>query len=403
VYHGWRVVSVCFVAAVFTWGLGVFGASVYLSEVVNVQGWSVAVVSGAVTGFYLTNALTLPVVGGVISRWGARPAIVGGSVLLAVGVALVGQVREPWQLYAAFICMGLGYAGMSVTSLSAAVAPWFERQQGRSIALALTGASFGAMVVVPVLVLSIGAFGFARATLGAAIIVSVVVLPLAWVVLRWRGPQALGLLPDGDGVAAGAGADTVSRAPWSVSRQAALRTWALWSTALGFAIALVMQVGFLTHHVSLAAPMLGATGAGWLVGATGMAALLGRLVLARVADGVDLRLYTAGLLLVQTCSLGSMAWLGGASALVIASLIYGFCLGQITTLSPIIVRREFGPASFAAIYAVAGMAIQLCSAFGPALYGLGRDVFGSYDPVLAVAGAGEFIALLVIVSGRAAR
>ena len=31
--HGWRVVAFCSLAAVFTWGLGVFGASVYLHEV----------------------------------------------------------------------------------------------------------------------------------------------------------------------------------------------------------------------------------------------------------------------------------------------------------------------------------------------------------------------------------
>ena len=34
--HGWWVVAFCFLAAVFTWGLGVFGASVYLHEVTTV-------------------------------------------------------------------------------------------------------------------------------------------------------------------------------------------------------------------------------------------------------------------------------------------------------------------------------------------------------------------------------
>jgi len=40
--HGWRVVAFCFLAAVFTWGLGVFGASVYLHEVTKARGWSVS-------------------------------------------------------------------------------------------------------------------------------------------------------------------------------------------------------------------------------------------------------------------------------------------------------------------------------------------------------------------------
>ena len=61
-YHGWRVVGVCFLGAVCSWGLGVFGSSVYLSELTRDTGWSVAVVSGAITGFFLVAALSLPAV-----------------------------------------------------------------------------------------------------------------------------------------------------------------------------------------------------------------------------------------------------------------------------------------------------------------------------------------------------
>ena len=106
--HGWRVVAFCFLAAVFTWGLGVFGASVYLHEVTKARGWSVSLVSAGITVFYLTAALVLPAVGAAIDRRGARPVIAGGAVLLALGVAAMGHVAAPWQLHAAFVCMGLG-------------------------------------------------------------------------------------------------------------------------------------------------------------------------------------------------------------------------------------------------------------------------------------------------------
>ncbi|MFT6581829.1 MAG: hypothetical protein ACJAU6_002270 [Alphaproteobacteria bacterium] len=36
-FYGWRVVGVCFVAAVLTWGFSVFGASVYLAEITRAQ------------------------------------------------------------------------------------------------------------------------------------------------------------------------------------------------------------------------------------------------------------------------------------------------------------------------------------------------------------------------------
>lgn len=399
-FYGWRVVGVCFMAAVFTWGLGVFGASVYLSEVTKAHGWSVSLVSGGITAFYLTNALVLSAIGSGIDRWGSRPVFIGGSLALALGVAGIGQVAAPWQLYAAFVCMGLGYASLSLTGLSATIAPWFERHQGRSVAMALTGASFGAMLVVPLLVLAIGQFGFSTAVLGGGVFMALVMVPLALVVLRYRGPAELGLARDGDAVpppSTGA-KPAAATPPWT--RKAAMASPMLWTAAIGFALGLVVQVGFLTHHVKLAEPVIGAAGAGWLVSATGLTGLLGRLLLARFADQVDLRRYTAGILLTQAVALGSIAAMPGAPVLIGASLVYGFCLGQITTLSPIVVRREFGAASFGAIYGVAATVIQFSSAFGPALYGVLRDSFGGYAPVLGIAAVFELAAMVVVLAGR---
>ncbi len=398
-FYGWRVVGVCFAAAVFTWGLGVFGGSVYLSEIRAAHGWPTALVSSALTVFYLTNALALPVVGAAIDRHGSRLVMTCGVLLLAVGVAGIGQLQAVWQLYAAFICMGLGYATMSVTGLSATIAPWFERHQGRSIALALTGASFGAMLVVPALVFAIAAFGFGPATLAASGVLAAVMTPLALVVLRYRRPADLGLSRDGEPMAEPVPGAVPARP--TDARRDAVRSLRLWSIAIGFALGLLVQVGFLTHHYALAAPMLGAEAAGLLIGATGAAGLAGRLVLARVIDSADPRRYTMGVLAVQTLALGGFALWPSVAVLVPVSLIYGFCLGQITTLSPIVVRREFGAEAFGSIYGVAGTAIQFCSAFGPVFYGLLAGWLGSYAGVLGVAAGFEFAALVVLGMGRA--
>ena len=399
-FYGWRVVAVCFVAAVFTWGFGVFGASVYLSEVTRLHGWSVSLVSGAITAFYLSNALSLTAVGSAVDRFGSRPVFIAGATALGLGVASVGQVALVWQLYAAFVLMGLGYASLSLTGLTATIAPWFERHQGRSVALALMGASFGAMLVVPLLVLAIGRFGFAATVLGGGGLTIAVMVPLAAVVLRYRGPAELGLARDGDAAPAArvAEADAAPVARWS--RASAMATLAFWSAAIGFAMGLTVQVGFLTHHVKLAEPTLGTVGAGWLVSATGLAGVLGRLWLARVADRVDLRRYTAAILATQALMLGLIALLPNASALIGGSLVYGFCLGQITTLSPIVVRREFGAASFGAIYSVSATVIALSSAFGPGLYGVLHDLAGGYGPVLGTAAGVELAAMATILVGR---
>ena len=393
------MVAFCFLAAVFTWGLGVFGSSVYLHEVTKARGWSVSLVSAGITVFYLAAALVLPAVGAAIDRRGSRSVIAGGAVLLALGVGAMGHVAAPWQLYAAFVCMGLGYATMSVIGLSATIAPWFEKYQGRAVAMALTGASVGAMVVVPLVALSIARHGFPATTTGAAAVAAITLVPLAVVVLRYRGPAELGLGRDGAASPeARAGAGAAAAAPaWTPAE--ALRSLALWSVAVGFALGLTAQVGFFTHQVKLAEPVLGATGAGWLVGVTGLAGLLGRLLLAWIADRIALRGYAAAIFATQALALVVIVIAPGAPILVVMTFVYGFCLGQITTLSPIIVRREFGAASFGTVYGVAGTVIQLSSAFGPALYGVARDLLGSYPPVLAIAAGFELAALAVVLAG----
>ena len=398
-FYGWRVVGVCFVAAVFTWGFGVFGSSVYLSEVSRAHVWSTSIVSAAITVFFLTNAIVLPAISAGISRFGPRYVISGGGLLLGAGIVAVGRLEELWQLFAAFTCMGVGYATMSVAGLSATIAPWFERHQGRSVTLALTGASVGAMVVVPLLVMGIARWGFDEATMLSALLVVVCMLPLSLVVFRFRGPGELGLGKDGTSGKIEPHGEIAERRQ---STQAVVnrRSWALWSVAIAFSLGLIVQVGFLTHHFALALPSLGSVGAGWLIGATGLAGLLGRLLLAKVVDRLDPRCYSAGVFVVQVVALGAISLFTTDFVLILGSLVYGFCLGQITTLSPIVVRREFGADAFAAMYGVAGTAIQFCSAFGPAFYGALFEYIGGYGSVLGFAAGFELAAALVILSYR---
>jgi len=263
--------------------------------------------------------------------------------------------------------------------------------------LALTGASVGAMIVTPGLVFAIAALGFTDATLAAGLLTLVVMTPLALIVFRPRGPEAFGVGRDGDSIIAATEASQCSTRP-----AAAQSPFAVWTVAGGFALGLLVQVGFLTHHYALAAPMLGARGAGILVGATGAAGLIGRLTLAKVIDGVDPRRYSMGVFAIQTVVFATYAAWPSVEALIPVSLIYGFCLGQITTLSPIVIRREVGAAAFGAVYGIAGAVIQFSSAFGPAFYGLLVTALGGYAAVLGVAAGFKLAAIAVLYLGRPA-
>jgi hypothetical protein len=220
-------------------------------------------------------------------------------------------------------------------------------------------------------------------------------LPLIARVLRFRGPAQLGLARDGD---AGAGAMATAPAPRPLA-QDGRPTVLLWSAAAAFALGLMVQIGFVTHHVLLAEPLLGTTGAGLLVSATGGAALIGRLILASIVDRINVRSLAGLAMIGQTLALLGMALWPGVPMLVAASLLYGYGIGHVTTLAPVVVRREFGAAAFGATYGSAATLIQFTSALGPALLGLLRDAFGGYRPGLALAAVLTAIASLVLLLG----
>ena len=399
VFYGWRVVAACFLVASFSWGLGLFGSSVYLQAITAKHGWAVAQVASAITLFFLVSASIQRSVGRSIDRWGPRPVLWTGTVSMASGVALLGQIGALWQLYACFVLIGVGWSTLSTTGISATVAPWFERHQGRSITLAIMGASVGGIVGVPLLLFALSRLGLGPGLAVAGLTAACVLLPLVGWVLRFRGPADLGLQRDGDVPATGSAAKPTNP---PIATQANRRVL-LWSAAAGFALGLTVQIGFITHHLALAEPLLGTAGAGLLISATGGVAFIGRLVLARIVDQVDVRRLAVAVMAIQTGALLAIAFWPTAPVLICASLAYGYAIGHVTTLGPVVVRREFGAAAFGATYGSAATVIQFASAFGPALLGLLRDGFGSYEPGLAIAALATFTGgLTLFLGGRRA-
>jgi len=396
VFYGWRIVAVCLVASVFANALGLFGAGVYLHALVAQNGWPTGLVSGAITLFYVVSALLLIPVGGILGRFGPQPVFALGTAALAGGVAALGHVAAPWQAYAAFLVMGIGWACLSMTAVATTLAPWFERHQGRAVSIASLGASVGGLAGVPVLLLGIDRLGFAATTTVGAASAVLVMLPLAVLVLK-RRPQDLGLLPDG--VAAASSTAGPRAAAWN--RRDALRTAALRSVIAGFGIGMMVQVGFVTHQVTLLLPALGATGTSIAVSATAIAALLSRLVLARFADQMSARTTAAAMMIGAAGALAAMAIWPVPAVLVAGSVLMGLRIGNVTTLAPIIVRREFGAASFGAVYGIASCIIQLATALGPSFYGFLHDAFGGYRAPLLLAATADVAAAIVVFTARA--
>ena len=107
-FHGWRIVGAAFVLAFFGWGLGFYGPPVYLHAVREARGFSLGVISSAVTVHFLAGALVVANVPALYRRFGV-PCVAWCRAVL-VGECLAGRSHSPWRA-ASFATVVAGRAG----------------------------------------------------------------------------------------------------------------------------------------------------------------------------------------------------------------------------------------------------------------------------------------------------
>jgi MFS family permease len=395
-FYGWNVVGATFVMALLSFGLGFYGLSVYVAALQRLHGWSASAVSAPVTVYYVAGALVTMVIGDAYQRFGPRLVVSAGSAAMAAGVAALGIVSQPWQLYPAFLVMSAGWGAMSGAAINIVLAPWFQRRRGLAVTLAFNGATLGGVIVAPGLIMLTGAIGFAPALGAAALALLLVLVPVATVVMR-RSPEELGLGPDGESQDSRPAVSSASLARgW---RGEAMRTWRFWSVSAPFALGLAAQVGVLTHLVALVSPALGAGGAARAVSATTAAALIGRLATGVVVDRLDRRLVSSATLVVQIVGLALLASAAAPAVVYAGCALFGLGVGNLTTLPGLILAVEWPRERFSALVGLVVGINQFTFAFGPSLVGVIRDWSGGYGSALGMCAALQAIAAALIVLG----
>jgi hypothetical protein len=85
VFFGWKVVATACVIATCAFGFGYYGPAVFLNFLHTQHGWSVSLISTAITVHYLVSALLVSRVGGATHRRmvedDVAPAVVGKQAI----------------------------------------------------------------------------------------------------------------------------------------------------------------------------------------------------------------------------------------------------------------------------------------------------------------------------------
>lgn len=389
-YDGWRVVAICFLIAVFGWGLGFYGQSVYLAELQRLYGWPASLISVGTTFFYLFGALLVVFVAEAMRAFGPRACLIAGILAMACAALALGQVHEPWQLYLADAVLAFGWAGTSLAMVTNTLSLWFEQRRGMAISLALNGASFGGIAGVPLLVFAIGRFGFAVTTTSVAVVMVCLLVPIVTLFVG-RPPRLNG------------GSTETNALSGRQIRLAALRDVAFLSIATAFALVLFAQVGVVVHLIAFLDPVIGRDHAALTVSLLTIMAMVGRVLFSAVIDQLDQRLASALSFASQALALLVLINVRNEAVVVVACAVYGFSVGNLITLPSLIVQREFDAKSFGVLISLITAINQITYAFGPGIVGLLRDLSGSYALPFYGCIALEVIAAgLIMIRGRAA-
>ena len=374
-----RVVIVCMLAVFIIFGIR-FSFSVFFAEFVLVEGWSNEASAAIFSLNMLCLALSAPLSGIAIDRFGPRPVFGLGVCLMAAGLALSSRATSLNDLlltYGVIDGCGVGITGLG--PVASVVAGWTTpAQRGRAIGIVFAGTGLGSLAFVPLTNWLITLFDWRGAFLVLSLICICVLLPLMVFGLQ-KSP-------------------TASRQEWrpnpawrQLLRQP--RFWALLVvglTAMGPVRSLtVHQIAYMESagiERAIAANVVGFAGLltsvcfiamGWVSDHYGRAAAF--------SIGAAGLLGAVGILFTLPSA-------GGAAFLALYAICFALGEGTRSSQSTALASDVFHRQGLGFINGLMGGMFGLGAALGPWLVGRIRDQSGAYDGGLML------VALMVLIS-----
>ncbi len=385
--RAWRVVGALFVMLAFSSGFGFYNQSVLIGALTAERGFSVSQVSLATTIFFFVSGVAGLGVAALLQRFDARVPIVGGVLICALSLTLLGEARTLTSVYLVFAIFGVGFAGSGLVAGTTLVARWFEERRSTALAITTTGLSVGGMFIAPLsarLVQELGLEGGGRVM---AVLYLVAVVPLVLIVVRDSPAPASG------GVS-GAGGSGPGLA--SVRFGDAVRSRFFLFLTTSYVLAMMSQVGGIAHQFKLVSEGAGAAVAATAVSVLSAGSIVGRLITGWLTQRISSRGLTVTLMSLQGLTLTALGQAEGRSQLLLGSGAFGLTVGSVLLMQPLLLASSFGVAHYPRIYSVGSLVSGVGVSLGALVLGLVYDLSGGYAASYAVAGALSLAAAVVL-------
>lgn len=344
-------------------------------------GLSVALMSG------VTAVLQTPV-GFLVDRYGARPFLVGGTLLMALSVALMGVVTDYWQILALCAISGVGNSVIHPADYAILAGSIDKSRMGRAFAIHTFTGNLGFAAGPPVMAVLMAVVGWRFGVIVAGLTGLPVVLAILWQsrILRDQARASPAAGEEAGGVRV-----LASRAMLlffgfyllSAMAGAGLQAWLI--TAL-----------HQLHHMDIAAASLALT----MYMAGGSAGVLAG---GWIADNTTRHL---GIVIVLTCIATVFVlltqWLRISDAVTIGTIFLGgLFLGASRTPRDIMVKDAAPPGQIGKIFGFVSSGLPLGQAITPMPFGALID-WGRPDLILPLTAVIMMASLLFAGGGRAA-
>jgi MFS family permease len=367
--YRWVIVAVGALITCVALG-AMFSLAIFLQPLALATGWSRAGISAAMTLDFLAMGVAGFGWGALSDRYGARPVVLSGAVLLGVGLVLASRAASLVQFQLAYgVLVGVA-SGAFFAPMIATVTRWFDEH--RSLAVSLVSAGFGVapMTISPFARWLISSYDWriAMATIGV----------LAWVLLI---PAALLLRPALGEVNSDSADPHAGRTPAAgLSARQAFTSPQFAVLAVTFFFCCAAHSGPIFHLVSYAIGCgIPAMAAVTIYSVEGLAGFGGRLLFGVLGDRFGARQLVVIGLLIQAVAIVTYLFVSTLGQFYALAVLTGTVYGGVMPLYAVVAREYFGPRIMGTVFGAAIMASSLGMALGPWVGGWVFDTFRTYN------------------------